>query len=84
MVFGYEPIITLICTFPSPIPNFSRVLKDLMQAQFPTGSPAKSLRLPYPIYNGCIRELLHGTLPSAMFRRINLIDIEHLIYYFSG
>ena len=28
---GYEPIIAIICTFRSLIPNFSRVIKDSMQ-----------------------------------------------------
>jgi hypothetical protein len=33
MSFGYEPIITIICTFHSLTPNFPRVIKDSMQAR---------------------------------------------------
>jgi len=35
MDFGYVPIIAINCTFRSPIPNFSRVIRDSMQARNP-------------------------------------------------
>ena len=52
MGYGYEPIIAIICTFRSLIPNFSRVIKDSMQArnlQFQYSQNSEDLHMYYAI-----------------------------------